>query len=104
MVVQSIPSEHALGIAAQCWCDPATEHIVMDSELAKAFAIRLDDCFDLLNYGWGIIANAGHGDWETESEEWQEAAKTWRERYHALIGIKALPLHEDEPPGAPQAP
>ena len=28
-------------IAAQCWCDPETSHIVMDPALANAFAKRL---------------------------------------------------------------
>ena len=27
--------------AAQCWCDPQTSHLVMDSSLAEAFARRL---------------------------------------------------------------
>lgn len=37
------PSEKALQIAAQCWCDPETSGKVMDIELAVAFAKRLDN-------------------------------------------------------------
>lgn len=33
--------EKALEIAAQCWCDPETSHLNMNSELANAFAKRL---------------------------------------------------------------
>ena len=47
---------------------------------------------DLLEEAWGIIANAGGGDWTKESPEWQEAAARWREKYH-----KTLPSFQDEP-------
>lgn len=40
---------------------------------------------DLLELAWVIIANAGGGDWERESKEWQEAAAKWRDDYHASI-------------------
>lgn len=30
---------------------------------------------------WGIIANAGDGDWTTQTEEWQGAAEKWRDSY-----------------------
>ncbi len=33
--------ERALELAAQCWCDPETEHLVMIPELCEAFAKRL---------------------------------------------------------------
>lgn len=34
---------------------------------------------------WGIIANAGGGDWLKESPEWVVAAMKWRDRYHATL-------------------
>jgi hypothetical protein len=37
------PSEKALQIAAQCWCDDNTSDRVMDIELAIAFVKRLDN-------------------------------------------------------------
>ena len=33
--------QKALEIAAQCWCDKETEHLILDADLAKAFAKRL---------------------------------------------------------------
>ncbi len=36
---------------------------------------------DLLEFAWGIIANAGGGDWEKESKEWRDAAIRWRDAY-----------------------
>lgn len=38
---------------------------------------------DLNEAAWGLIANAGNGDWTTQTPEWQEAAARWRDRYHA---------------------
>jgi hypothetical protein len=32
-----------------------------------------------LEMAWGIIANAGGGDWSKETPEWQEAAAKWRD-------------------------
>lgn len=35
---------------------------------------------------WGIIANAGGGDWTTQTPEWQTAAARWRDDYwHPLL-------------------
>lgn len=37
---------------------------------------------------WGIIANAGGGDWTTQTPEWQDAAARWRdEHWHPLLGV-----------------
>ena len=30
---------------------------------------------------WGLIANAGGGDWSKESAEWHTAAMVWRDQY-----------------------
>jgi hypothetical protein len=30
---------------------------------------------------WGIIANAGGGDWERETPEWRDAAARWRDEF-----------------------
>lgn len=40
---------------------------------------------DLLHAAWGVIANAGGGDWEYETKEWREAAERWRDRYHEWL-------------------
>jgi hypothetical protein len=42
---------------------------------------------DALELAWGVIANAGGGDWKRESADWQEAAAKWRELYHSLLGV-----------------
>ncbi len=41
---------------------------------------------DMLEEAWGIIANAGGGAWETQGDEWQWAAESWRDKYHAIHG------------------
>jgi len=38
-----------------------------------------------LEMAWGVIANAGRGDWDKESTEWQEAAKRWRDDYFKTL-------------------
>lgn len=35
---------------------------------------------DALDTAWGIIANAGGGDWMKETQEWRTAATEWRNR------------------------
>jgi len=36
---------------------------------------------DQLEIAWGVIANAGGGDWSRETAEWQHAAARWRDGY-----------------------
>jgi len=38
---------------------------------------RIADLRQQLDLAWGIIANAGGGDWSKESQEWQEVAAKW---------------------------
>lgn len=40
---------------------------------------------DLEEFAWGIIANAGGGDWSKESEDWQAAAAKFRDQYHQKL-------------------
>jgi len=47
---------------------------------------------DLLVTAWGVIANAGGGDWDTQTLEWKGAAERWRDRYFAV-----LPARSDSP-------
>lgn len=39
----------------------------------------------MLEAAWGIIANAGGGNWDRETPEWREAATNWREAYRRLL-------------------
>ena len=36
---------------------------------------------DEMLVAWGLIANAGGGNWKLESPEWVAAAEKWRDRY-----------------------
>lgn len=46
---------------------------------------------------WGIIANAGGGDWTKETAEWQEAAARWRdEHWHPLLGVGGRVVTHDD--------
>jgi len=40
---------------------------------------------DRLEMAWGIIANAGGGNWTLETKEWQRAAARWRDDYFAAL-------------------
>jgi len=81
--------DRALEIAAQAWGQPTTSEIVMDVRLAASFAgiLRTETTplEDQLEMAWGIISNAGGGDWTKESKEWQDAAARWRDTYHQLL-------------------
>jgi hypothetical protein len=55
----------------------------------------------LLEEGWGVIANAGNGDWDNESQAWREAAVRWRDRYREVLAQAAPPARaEPEAPGS----
>lgn len=42
---------------------------------------------DALEMAWGLIANAGEGNWGRERPEWKEAAERWRDEYwHPALG------------------
>ena len=41
---------------------------------------------------WGIIANAGGGNWDNESAEWRACAERWRERYVDAKPASATPI------------
>lgn len=55
---------------------------------------------DALETAWGVIANAGGGDWTKESPNWQFAAGRFRQMYHSGLGEMrmALELLGDKPP------
>lgn len=39
----------------------------------------------LLEVAWGLIANAGEGDWNKELPEWRKAASKWRDEWREEI-------------------
>ena len=40
---------------------------------------------DLLMSAWGLLANVSEGNWEEQTEEWQEAVIHWREKFHKSL-------------------
>ena len=60
---------------------------LMTEKLIKAWSAH-GELLDLLSDAWGIIANAGGGDWTTQTKQWQRAATQWRDDYHALAFLK----------------
>ena len=52
---------------------------------------------DLLESAWAIIANAGGGNWQLESPEWQNAAARFRDEYFRKLGTG----REDHKPKLP---
>lgn len=78
-------SETAMGVAARIWTEPETEQEIMNVPIALAFAEKVDSYHNLIELAWGIIANAGSGDWTKETLDWQQAAIRWRESYHAML-------------------
>jgi len=48
--------------------------------LAERQALELS-----LELAWGVIANAGGGDWSRESADWQSAAIKWRDQYFSAL-------------------
>ncbi len=57
---------------------------------------RISAADDLVESAWGIIANAGGGDWTTQTDDWQKAAAVWRERYHRYLDMFEQPSSEVE--------
>lgn len=62
------------------------------AELAEARSIVKNRDADIaklraaVEEAWGVIANAGGGDWSTQKTDWQRAASRWRDnRYHPMI-------------------
>ena len=43
---------------------------------------------DLLETAWGIICNAGEGDWDKEHPTWKEAAEKFRTKYFAYMKLR----------------
>ena len=48
---------------------------------------------DMITAAMGIICNVGQGNWQTQNDHWQRAAKAWMEAYHRHIEAES---HEPE--------
>jgi hypothetical protein len=65
----------------------------LEFQVKKYLAVSGPDAgpfIDIMFWAWSLIANAGCGDWEQESEAWRGAALRWRDQFHSLIPI-AIP-------------
>jgi hypothetical protein len=51
------------------------------TDLEKMLKAECRRSAELLELAWGLIANAGGGDWGRETGEWKEAAQRWRADY-----------------------
>lgn len=66
-------------------------------DLASGALSQATAASEACEIAWGIIANAGGGDWTLESEEWQKAAARWRdEHWHPLLRDTSSRWTEDE--------
>jgi hypothetical protein len=54
----------------------------------------LNKAADAIEAAWGIIANAGGGDWTKETPEWQAAATRWRDEYITTPSVVLEPEAE----------
>jgi hypothetical protein len=48
-------------------------------------------CRELLDYAWTIICNAGGGNWDEETSDWQIAASKFREGYYSNLSKRNNP-------------
>lgn len=47
----------------------------------RALQVENDKLREAVEIAWGVIANAGNGDWTTQSPDWQRAAIRWRDEH-----------------------
>ena len=48
-----------------------------------AASVPMADAAEML---WVVLANVSEGDWTKQTQEWQDAARRWRDYYFAAIG------------------
>ncbi len=77
------PRESRWDDCAACWGSGEGANDRPCSECGGTGKPREPDWEDLCEYAWGVIANAGGGNWKLETPEWQEAAARWREQFFA---------------------
>jgi len=70
--------------------------VAMSDDTAPALALEMVEIIKfrdglknaLLEAAWGLIANAGGGNWQTQCVEWRQAAAHWRDWYHAKLNTE----------------
>ena len=63
----------------------AMEHLRIRVNTLAAELARWTPEAGLIESAWGIIANAGGGNWDRETAEWRGAAERWRNEFHAWL-------------------
>jgi hypothetical protein len=60
---------------------------IIEDHVIRSFGYKpaCNKITELEEIAWGIIANAGGGDWDLETPEWKAAAIRWRDEYHAKL-------------------
>ena len=53
----------------------------LDNLNPAQLTLDLAEASDLLMLAWGVIANTGGGNWDTQSEDWKHAAARWRDKW-----------------------
>ena len=72
-------------LAANLWAKKSTSKCIVDMKIVNEAAKEFRCLIDQLEAAWGIIANAGGGNWKTQTKPWQKAANKWRNNYNALV-------------------
>lgn len=88
-LVEAIGTEQARIASAP---DPRNVELAPTPALIDAINGARDGVKQLLetiDLAWGLIANAGDGDWSKESALWQQAAVRWRDQHY--LGSQAQP-------------
>lgn len=55
----------------------AADEMLWLLRLTRALLESQGELMDVAELAWGVIANAGRGDWTLESDDWQAAAHMW---------------------------
>ncbi len=66
----------------------ANGHCEMSGYKVLIVSTEQDQRDELLEYAWGIIANAYGGDWDLATVQWKSAAEKWRDIWIDLCGYE----------------
>ena len=97
---QAVENAYALGKAHGAAPEPTDVQPTRRIFPTDGDGYRREAVDEAMYAAWGIIANAGQGDWSREGAAWVGAARRWRDRYgfgpgpacdHAGIGLPGCP-------------
>ena len=82
-------------IAVDIWDEDVATIREAADEIDRLRAQR-DADGDLLMTAWGLLANVSEGNWERQTDEWQDAVKRWRTRFHERLDVVKVGEPEEE--------